>query len=195
MKIYPSILFDKKEEAEEWIKKAAETEKYERMQVDFVDGEYTTHKTVPVEAFIFIKKYPHIKFDAHLMVTQNNIDKYLSECKQAGFDRIIVQMESVSNPEKYQALSIDIHSPVKSIEPYLKNLNYINVMSIEPGFGGQKLRDEVIKKIKLLSEWREFHKFKYLICVDGGVEKEMLPELEKLGVDEVVVGVKRLLQW
>jgi len=194
MRIYPSILFDDINEAEEWIKKAAETGKYERMQVDFVDGEYANHKSAEVQDFKFLNNFENIKFDAHLMVTQNNLDKYLRECEIL-FDRTIVQMESVADPSKYKALSIDIHSPIKVIEPYLKNIEYVNVMAIEPGFGGQEFQDEVIKKIELLSEWREVKKLGYLICVDGGVEKQSLSELEKSGADEVVVGVKRLLQW
>lgn len=195
MRIYPSILFDDPSEAEEWIKKAAETEKYQRMQVDFVDGEYVARKTIDPNDCKIIKDFSHIKFDTHLMVTQNNIDKYLRECIQVGFDRIIVQMESVSNPEKYKSLSIDIHSPLKAVEPYLKNLEYINVMSIEPGFGGQEFINAVSEKIRFLNEWRQIKHYRYSICVDGGMEKDMLLELEKLGADEVVVGVKRLLQW
>jgi len=195
MNIYPSILFDSGDEAREWIKKAAETGKYERMQVDFVDGEYTTHKTAEAADFEVIKTFSHLKFDAHLMVVEKNIDGYIEKCQKTGFDRVIVQMESVAKPEKYNALSIDIHTPIKAIEPYLKKLKYINMMSIEPGFGGQKMSDEVIEKIKLLNQWRKVHNFEYLLCVDGGVDKERLTELEQMGIDDVVVGVKRLLQW
>ncbi len=195
MNIYPSILFDSGEEAREWVEKAAETGKYSRMQVDFVDGEYANRPAIEVAGYEYIKNYSNIKFDAHLMVTEKNIERHVTDCQKFGFDRIIVQMESVASPEKYNALSLDIHSPVRAIEPFFSKINYVNIMSIEPGFGGQEYLDLVNEKIDFLNNWRRIKDFRFLICVDGGVEKELLPELEKLGVDEVVVGVKRLLQW
>jgi Pentose-5-phosphate-3-epimerase len=195
MRIYPSILFDDIEEAGSWIKQAADSDKYDRMQIDFVDSDFTNRGEIPVLGYKDKINFPHLKFDAHLMVTQKNINRYVSDCLKVGFDRIIVQMESVSEPEKYSALSLDIHSPIRAVEPFLPKINYINVMSIEPGFGGQEFMDTVTEKIKLLNEWRQIKHYRYSICVDGGVEKGVLPTLEKLGVDEVVVGVKRLLQW
>ena len=68
-------------------------------------------------------------------------------------------------------------------------------VELEPGFGGQPFNPEVIDKIKQLNSLRIQSKFKYRICVDGGVEKEHLNELEKAGADEVAVGVKRVLEW
>lgn len=178
-----------------WIRRAAETGRYKRMQVDFVGEAYTDRPAIEVGGFEYIRKYPNIGFDAHLMVTENDIQKYVKECKKTGFERIIVQMESVSDAGRYKALSIDIHSPIRAIEQYLPNLDYINVMSIEPGYGGQSFDDEVFDKIGLLANWRRSQGYQYLICVDGGVERSFLPRLSDLGVDEVVVGVQRLLEW
>jgi ribulose-phosphate 3-epimerase len=194
MKIVPAILTDDPKEAEGWLKRIAGSGKFERVQIDFVDGVYANNLTIsPAECEL--TRYPKLTFDAHLMVVEKNIDWYCRKVKRVGFDRIIVQMESVSNPESYDCLAMDVHSPAKAIEPYLPKLKYIVVMAVEPGFGGQKFSDEVMKLIKRWGELRSKNKYKFKICVDGGVQKEHLEMLEKLGVDEVAVGAGRVLSW
>lgn len=191
MDIIPAILTNDPEEFENLVARVAQ--KYNRAQVDFVDGEFAASVSIKVERCKSIKDYPEIKFDAHLMVTQTNLEAYLSNL--SGFDRIIVQMESISKPEDFDCLALDIHSPIEAIKPYLAKLKLINLMDIEPGLGGQKLETSIFEKITKLIKWRNDEMFKFEVSVDGGVEQEHLAKLESLGVDEVVVGAARMLSW
>jgi ribulose-phosphate 3-epimerase len=194
MQIIPAILTSDKYEAGELLDQINKTNKFSRVQVDFIDGEYAANRTVmPDEIYIM----PHLKmdFDAHLMVVEKNLEKWKKMTDDAGFDRIICQAESIANPAGCKGLAIDIHSPVAMIQPYLPKLEIVVVMAVEPGFGGQEFQPEAISKVKRLVELRRLMKYEYKICVDGGVEKEMLEELEKAGADEVAVGAKRVLSW
>ena len=66
--------------------------------------------------------------------------------KKVGFDRMIVQVESISRPEDFAGLALDMHSPVEMIEPYLGRLEVVIVMAVEPGFTGQEFDERVIEK-------------------------------------------------
>ena len=181
MQIIPAILTNDIEEFNNLL--ARISHKFDRVQIDFIDGEYTKNKTLlPSEV------NSNLKMDAHLMVVEKNLQSYLESL--VGFDRIIVQMESISKPEDFDCLALDIHSPIEAIVPYLPKLKLVNLMSIEPGFGGQELDLKIIQKVSYL---RSLGNFK--IAVDGGIEQEHLEKLESLGVDEVVVGASRMLLW
>ena len=186
MQIIPAILTNNIEEFNNLVMQVSS--KYSRVQVDFIDGEYTNNKSLRVEELESIRNYLKIKFDAHLMVVEKNLQEYLKNLDQ--FNRIIVQMEGVARPEAYECLALDIHSPIEAVKPYLSNLKYLNLMAIEPGFGGQKLDLGIFERVSYLRKLGNF-----MIAVDGGVEKEHLQKLEELGVDEAVVGARRLLSW
>ncbi len=194
MEIIPAILTSEVQELDDLLRKIRDSKKFERVQIDFVDGEYTANKTFkPMEVDII--SYLPLKFDAHLMVTENNITEWSLMAEKFGFDRIIAQMESISRPEDFSGLALDVHSPVEAIKKYLKNLEIVVVMSVEPGLGGQEFVDEATKHVSYLSNLRDLGNLKFKICVDGGIEKEHLNVLEKLEVDEVAVGAKRVLEW
>lgn len=194
MLIIPAILTSDVQELDSLLRRIRDSKRFERAQIDFVDGEYAAKKTFkPMEADLI--PFLPLKFDAHLMVTENNITEWALMAKKFGFDRIIAQMESVSHPEDFTGLALDIHSPIAAIEKYLRNLEVVVVMSIEPGRGGQEFDGRTIGKISNLSNLRDLSNLRYRICVDGGVEKEHLKMLAELGVDEVAVGVKRVLEW
>lgn len=190
MEIIPAILTSYPQELDALLRQIRDSKRYSRVQIDFVDGEYADNKSVRVEDLPAGRQ--GLEYDAHLMVVEKNLAEYVNGLR--GFDRVIVQMESVSHPENFDCLSLDVHSPIEAIEPYLPKLKLVNLMAIEPGFGGQEFSDEVIKKIVYLANKR-LRRYKYRLCVDGGVEQEHLPVLEKLGVDEVAVGAKRVLEW
>jgi len=130
-----------------------------------------------------------------LMVTENNIVEWSLMAEKFGFERVIAQVEAISHPEEFNCLALDIHSPVRTIEPYLKRLKLVVVMAVEPGFGGQEFVDKAVEHVKLLDEWRKVKKYKYEICVDGGIEQEHLEILQQAGADSVAVGAKRVLEW
>ena len=194
MEIVPAILTDDPLESEKLLREIRDSKKFKRVQIDFIDGEFADNLTIkPSECDL--TPYLPVKFDAHLMVVEDNIVEWSKLAEKMGFDRIIAQMESISHPEDFSALALDVHSPVEAIKLYLPKLNYVVVMSVEPGFGGQEFVDKAITHVRELREIRVIEGDKYKICVDGGVDKEHLEILEKMGVDEVAVGAKRVLSW
>jgi len=194
MQIIPAILTSDPLELDSLLRQVRDSKKYARVQIDFVDGEYAANKTFkPMEADLI--PYLPLKFDAHLMVTENNIVEWSLMAEKFGFERVIAQVEAISHPEEFNCLALDIHSPVRTIEPYLKRLKLVVVMAVEPGFGGQEFVDKAVEHVKLLDEWRKVKKYKYEICVDGGIEQEHLEILQQAGADSVAVGAKRVLEW
>ena len=194
MKIIPAILTDDPQELDRLLREIRDSKKFERVQIDFIDGEFAANRTFKPSECDLVPYLP-LKFDAHLMIVEDNITEWSKLAEKMGFDRIIAQMESISHPEDFTALALDVHSPVAAIKPYLPKLEYVVVMSVEPGFGGQKFVNMAITHVRELREIREIGEHKYKICVDGGVDKEHLEILEKIGVDEVAVGAKRVLSW
>lgn len=186
MQIIPAILTNDPEEFANLL--ARISQKFDRVQIDFIDGEYATNKTV-----LPSQVHSDLKMDAHLMIVEKNLQEYLKDRNK--FDRVIVQMESISNPENFDCLALDIHSPIESIKPYLPKLKLVNLMSIEPGFGGQELNSRIFEHVSYLSNLRHLNNLSFLISVDGGVEKEYIDRFEKSGTDEVVVGAARVLSW
>jgi ribulose-phosphate 3-epimerase len=194
MRIIPAILTNQRREADEWLQQIQAAGKFERVQVDFVDGEYANNLTIkPAECDL--TRHLNLMYDAHLMVVEKNVAAYVNEAEKVGFDRIIVQVESVSAPEKYKGLAIEAHSPAEAIEAYLPNLEAIVVVAVEPGFGGQPFDDRAVRLVKTFNDLRKFNNFQYKICVDGGVYQEHLQVLADAGADEVAVGIKRALEW
>lgn len=185
MLITPAILTNDIEEFENLLARISQAKKFDRVQIDFIDGEYANNQTVLPKD---VKNPYELKLDAHLMVVEKNLQEYLRNLRL--FDRIIVQMESIANPENFGCLALDIHSPIEAIEPYLPKLKLLNLMSIEPGFGGQDFDNHVLPKIIKLRTLGN-----YQIAIDGGIEKKHLESLEKAGADEVVVGAARVLEW
>jgi ribulose-phosphate 3-epimerase len=194
MEIIPAILTSKVTDVRSILEEIRRAGKFKRVQIDFVDYGYNDCLSITPDE-VNLKPYPDMDFDAHLMVTETNVGTYFKQAQKSGFDRIIAQAESISNPENFSGLALDIHSPIAAIKKYLEKLNVVIVMAVEPGLGGQIFDDRVFEKVRELSEIRRLNKFRYKICVDGGVEKEELRHLEKLGADEVAVGVRRVLKW
>lgn len=194
MQIVPAILSNESRVVRDWLKILRDLKKFEKIQIDFIDGEYVDNKTIkPCD--LDIMPYLPLVFDAHLMVTQNNVDAYARCCRKVGYDRVIPQVESISTPENYEGLALDIHSPVEAIEPYLRNLEVVVVMAVEPGHGGQSFDARVLQKTNRLRDLRKYRNGRFRICVDGGVHQEYLQELAEAGADEVAVGADRVLTW
>lgn len=194
MQIVPAILSGSQVEVRNMLEQIKDKKIYEKVQVDFIDGEYaknTTIKPMDMDLTAFIV----MDFEAHLMVVEKNLADYTRWAEKTGYDEIIVQMESAAAPEKYTALALDIHSPVVAVEPYIKNLKMITLMAVEPGFGGQEFDNKVIEKAKYLNDLRSRQNLNFKIQIDGGIQKEHLELLKKLGVDEAVVGAERALKF
>ena len=163
---------------------------------DVMDGEFVENKTFSYDVVEEISEYCDIFKDVHLMTYNPN--KFLKEYKQAGADQITFHYESVDRDQVTQiideikkygmkaGLSIKPSTKLNEIEEYLKYLDLVLVMSVEPGKGGQKFMEASLDKIKRLKEkQKDYH---YLISVDGGINNETCKLVKEAGVDVVVVG-------
>jgi len=116
-------------------------------------------------------------FDTHLMIEYP--DKYIKEFSEAGSQYITFHVEAKSDVMKTieliksynvkAGISIKPNTKVEDIEKYLPYVDMVLVMSVEPGFGGQKFMDSAVDKVKLLYELRKNNNYNYLINIDGGI--------------------------
>lgn len=194
MEIIPAILTNDIVAAQVLITDILNKQKVNRIQIDFVDGKFSNNLTFRPSELDLMQYFP-VKFDAHLMVVEDNVLMWAKTAEKVGYDRIIAQVESISYPEEYTGLALDIHSPVTAIKTeWYPKLKVVLLMGVEPGFGGQEFEPAVLDKVSNLSNLRHLSNLKFKICVDGGVHKKHLDMLEKAGVDEVVVGGRKYLE-
>ncbi len=141
---------------------------------------------------------PHSKlhFDAHLMI--ENPGALLDEFIDAGANSVSVHAEG--NPHLHRLVSriqekgvmagvvLNPATPTNVLEAILPQLDYVLVMSVDPGFSGQKFLPLALEKIKLLKEWRERENLDFLIQVDGGVNPQTVSSVAQEGADVLVCG-------
>lgn len=195
MILAPSILTVKEEERNSVLEELVDLGII-YLHLDIMDGKFVPNTTPGVSMLKKINKFDFV-FDTHLMVEDpiNYIDKFY----KAGSDIITFHYEAVDNVQQVinKILSLNIKCGIsikpntdpKVLLPYLKDLDQVLIMSVEPGFGGQKFMDNALDKIKYLDNLRnnndEYH---YLIEVDGGVNLSNVSKIREAGANVVVMG-------
>src|SRR3990172_4756450 len=101
IQVFPAILTDNVFELGEALRKIRDSKKFSRVQIDFIDGEYANNRTIKPAEMDLIPYLP-LKFDAHLMVSENNVLIWAKEAAVMGFERVIAQMESISDPGDFR---------------------------------------------------------------------------------------------
>ncbi len=195
MEVSPSILtcdFSKLKEDLDEIKSLV---KY--IHIDVMDGIFVPNLTFGPKFVNDFRKYcPNNVFDVHLMI--EDPIKYIKNFAEAGSDIITFHKESSSNVvdtiseiKKYNKLvgiSIKPNTSVDEIKEYLADVDLVLVMSVEPGFGGQKFMPSALEKIEELYNLRKKNGYNYQIEVDGGVNCDTVKLCREKGVDIVVAG-------
>lgn len=166
------------------------------LHLDIMDGKFVPNTTPGVGLLKKINKFDFV-FDTHLMVEDpiNYIDKFYN----AGSDIITFHYEAVKEVlpliRKIKSLGIKCGVSIKPgtspevLLPYLKELDQILIMSVEPGFGGQKFMESSLDKIKYLDELRNKNdEYNYLIEVDGGINLNNVEMVRNAGCNVVVMG-------
>ena len=143
-----------------------------------------------------IRKESDMFFDVHLMI--NEPARYLNEFATAGADGITVHKEACGDLKNTlyginklglkTAVSINSETPVQAIEDVLDMVHMVLVMSVHPGFGGQKFIPGALEKVKWLKDARKEKGLDYKIEIDGGVNKSNIAEISQNGVDIIVAG-------
>jgi ribulose-phosphate 3-epimerase len=195
IKIAPSILSADFSRLGEEVK-AAENAGADLIHVDVMDGHFVPNITIGPLVVKAVKRSSSIPLDVHLMITDP--DKYIKDFADSGAAIITVHAEacvhlhrSVQNIKECgvrAAVSINPATPINSIELILPFVDMVLLMSVNPGFGGQKFIPEVLSKIKQLKEIIIANKYHVEIEVDGGITVDNVEEVHKAGADIVVMG-------
>ena len=164
------------------------------IHIDVMDGVFVPNLTFGAPVVKSIRPYSKLPFDVHLMVEKPSI--LIKDFADAGADFITVHLECkeeipflislIKKEKKKVGLSIKPNTKVSDILPYIPDIDLILVMSVEPGFGGQKFQQEAIKKIADLKEL--IGRKKVLISVDGGINDVTAPACVYAGADILVAG-------
>ena len=191
-KIYiaPSIL------SADWGRLAEEIRDVEKggcdsIHVDVMDGHFVPNLTIGPPVIRWIRKVTKLPLDVHLMIEEPL--HYLNDFKKAGSDWITIHVEAAREVDKTLkavkaagakvGLSLRPKTGLQEIEPFLKQLDLVLVMTVEPGFGGQAFMPEMLEKVKALRP-----KFSGLISVDGGIQAENAGRAVRAGADILVAG-------
>ena len=147
------------------------------IHVDVMDGHFVPNITIGPVVIKSLKKYTSLPFDVHLMISP--VHKYIKNFAEAGADIITVHPEATKNLKKTikkikhygkkVGVSLNPKTSIKKVLPVLKLIDLVLVMSVEPGFGGQKFMKSVLKKSKILKKEILRRKLKVKIEMDGGI--------------------------
>lgn len=164
--------------------------------IDVMDGLFVPNISFGFPVIRAIKKHAKKPLDVHLMITQP--ERYIREFKDAGADILTVHYEGCTHlhgtvqqikKEGMKAgVAINPHTPVYALEDIVAEVDLILVMSVNPGFGGQKFISNSFNKINKLRKLIEVKKSTALIEVDGGVTGENAARLTDCGVNVLVAG-------
>ena len=166
------------------------------IHVDVMDGHFVPNLTIGPPVIKTLRKYTNLIFDVHLMISP--VHKYIKDFANAGADIITIHPEAtdnlresikhIKNLKKKVGVSLNPNTKIDVIKQELENIDLILVMSVYPGFGGQKFIPDVIKKIEFLKEIKEEKNYKYDIEVDGGINFENSKDVINAGANILVSG-------
>ena len=195
IKISPSILsadFSKLGSEIQNLEKA----KADLIHIDVMDGHIVPNITIGPEVINKLRKYTSLPFDVHLMISP--VHDFIKNFAEAGADIITIHPEAtndlVSSIQKIKSfnkkvgVSLNPETSVKKVLPVLKLIDLVLVMSVNPGFGGQKSIKDTLEKVKILRKEIDTKKLKTQIEIDGGINFENAIMAKKAGVDILVSG-------
>ena len=173
--------------------------KAEAIHFDVMDGHFVPNLTFGPDILKGIDKMSEKYMDVHLMVTDPKF--FAKPFVDAGADQITFHQETVSSDQEGLELVEYIHSlgvaagitikpktPVEVLLPYLEHVQTVLIMTVEPGFGGQKFMEDMMSKVKYLSDYREQHQLTYNIEVDGGIDEATSKIAKENGANMLVAG-------
>jgi len=166
------------------------------IHVDVMDGHFVPNLTIGPPVIKNLRNYTKLPFDVHLMISP--VHKYLKDYADAGADIITIHPEATDNLKdsinlikklnKKVGISLNPNTELNVLEDEIKNIDLILIMSVFPGFGGQKFIPKVIDKIKKLKKIKEEKKYNFDIEVDGGINFSNYKEVLNAGANILVSG-------
>ncbi|MDY6863036.1 MAG: ribulose-phosphate 3-epimerase [Thermodesulfobacteriota bacterium] len=166
------------------------------IHVDVMDGHFVPNLTIGPPVIKCLRKTTKLPLDVHLMIT--NPDTYLEEYANAGSDIITVHVEvcphlhrtiqRIKELGKKAGVSLNPSTPLTSLDCILNDIDMVLIMTVNPGFGGQKFIKSLLPKIARMRKIIDERNLSVEIEVDGGINKENINEVSKAGCDIFVAG-------
>ncbi len=166
------------------------------IHLDVMDGMFVPNISFGIPVIQSIRKCSNLVFDVHLMIMEP--ERYVEAFYKAGADIINFHVEATKSPGDVLAkiksfgvktgITIKPNTPVSEIVPYLEQVDMVLVMTVEPGFGGQKFMAEKMEKVTELVKIREQKNLSFDIEIDGGVNMNNIKEILSTGVNVIVAG-------
>ena len=176
--------------------RAAEEAGVDAFHMDIMDGHFVPNMSIGPDIVAIARKITKLPMDTHLMIS--NPDDFIEEFAEAGSNRICVHVEN--NPNVHKTLMairnlgvgpgvvVNPGTPIEAIYELLYLVEYVLILSVNPGFGGQAFIPEVMPKMRRLADKIEKEGLDIDIQVDGGIAKETLPLTRDSGANIFVVG-------
>ena len=166
------------------------------IHVDVMDGHFVPNLTIGPPVIKALRKQCSIKFDVHLMISP--VHKYIEAYADAGADIITIHPEATENLEesiskikslnKKVGVSLNPESKLDLITNYLDKIDLVLIMSVNPGFGGQKFMPEVLNKVRQLKEIKNKKNMNFDIEIDGGINFDNCQSAIEAGANILVSG-------
>ena len=166
------------------------------IHVDVMDGHFVPNLTIGPPVIKRLRNYTKLPFDVHLMISP--VHKYIENYADAGADIITIHPEATDNLinsvnlikklNKKVGVSLNPDTKINTIDNVLDKVDLVLIMSVFPGFGGQKFMPKVVEKIKSLKKIKEEKKFNFDIEVDGGINFENSKIVIEAGANILVSG-------
>ena len=164
--------------------------------IDVMDGVFVPNISFGFPVIKSIKSVAKKKLDVHLMIV--NPEKYIQKFKSVGADILTVHLEAcnhlhrticeIKENDMKAGVAINPHTSVNSLENVIGDIDLVCLMSVNPGFGGQKFIKNTFNKVRELNKIRNDKNYSFLIEIDGGVNLQNSKELVNLGADVLVAG-------
>ena len=166
------------------------------IHIDVMDGHFVPNITIGPEVISKLRKYTSLPFDVHLMISP--VDNFIKDFAEAGADIITIHPEATNNLvnsikkiksyNKKAGISLNPETSVEKVLTVLNLIDLVLIMSVNPGFGGQKFIKETLEKVKILKKEIDSKNLKTQIEIDGGINFENAKIAKEAGVNIIVSG-------
>ncbi|MGA8014263.1 MAG: ribulose-phosphate 3-epimerase [Candidatus Acidiferrales bacterium] len=166
------------------------------IHVDVMDGHFVPNISIGIPVVASLHKATRLPLDVHLMIERP--EDYIEQFVRAGASRVLIHQEATVHLDRALSMirelgaqagaAINPATPVATLTDIFDKVDTVLVMSVNPGFGGQKFIPGAVEKIRQLNQWRARYNGAFRIEVDGGVDAENAAELAKAGANTFVAG-------